>query len=180
VAADETGRVFLTFFNQDYVKRNLVVGQRYLFYGKIMQNGGRYEISSPQYEKISGDGLPQGKIVPVYPLVSGLTQKSVAAAVDAALGEVIFSEDFLPDEIRSSESLADVNFALLNIHKPSSFEALSVRGHGLCSRSCSACALGCFFLSTARGSTRGLLCLVWRLSRFYVSWALSLRGRRSG
>ena len=96
VVADPTGRVFLTFFNQTYVKNNLVVGKRYLFYGKIVQNGGRYEVNSPQYERVDGDGLPDGKIVPVYPLAAGLTQKAVASAVERALTEIEFSEDFCP------------------------------------------------------------------------------------
>lgn len=176
VVADPTGRVFLTFFNQTYVKNNLVVGKRYLFYGKIVQNGGRYEVNSPQYERVDGDGLPAGKIVPVYPLAAGLTQKAVASAVERALTEIEFSEDFLPDEVRAREDLVDINFALANIHRPSSFEALERARERIVFAELFCLCVGLFFLKHRERERAGFVLPEMSLEPFLRELGFTLTG----
>ena len=40
-AVDDSGAVDITYFNQSYIKDQIVKGESYVFYGKIEFNGGR-------------------------------------------------------------------------------------------------------------------------------------------
>jgi len=84
-AVDETGRLFLTFFNSPYVKNSLELGKSYVFYGKVEINGNRTCMTNPIFEAPHHQGSSTGRIVPIYGLTKGLTQYNVRAAVAQAL-----------------------------------------------------------------------------------------------
>jgi ATP-dependent DNA helicase RecG len=84
-AVDETGRLFLTFFNSPYVKNSLILGKSYVFFGKVEINGSRTCMTNPVFEAESRQGGTTGRIVPVYGLTKGLTQYNVRSAVVQAL-----------------------------------------------------------------------------------------------
>ncbi|MCL1821120.1 MAG: ATP-dependent DNA helicase RecG [Oscillospiraceae bacterium] len=81
---DETGRLFLTFFNSPYVKQSLVRGKSYVFYGKAEFSNNRTCMTNPVFETESRQSVT-GRIVPIYGLTKGLSQYNVRSAVTQAL-----------------------------------------------------------------------------------------------
>lgn len=118
IAKDETGSMIITWFNQPYIKKQLKMGEEYSFYGKVKNTFGKFEMQSPIFDE-SDKAKNTGKIIPIYPLTSGITQNVfrsiVEAAVKTANGNL---EDSLPEWIRVQNNLDDIETAIKNIHFP--------------------------------------------------------------
>lgn len=122
---DETGRLRAIWFGKEYLAQVLKPGTKALFTGPI----GRYKglaLRNPEYELLSGDEedrLNTGRIVPVYRLTEGLTQRMlrrmVRAALDALAGPV---EETLPLRLRSSRDFPAIEAALRGVHFPGELE----------------------------------------------------------
>lgn len=155
-AVDETGNINITFFNQPYVKDSLFQGERYLFYGKIQNEGFGFETASPEFTRL-GDREPSGAIIPVYPLTAGLSQKAVISAVDAALdlssGKIT---DCMPKAVRQKYKLSEFAFALENIHRPVSEQALELARRRLVFEELMALSTGLFLLKNRQAKKEGL------------------------
>ena len=117
-AVDESGVLDITFFNQTWLKNNLHQGETYIFYGKAEGNLLRKTMASPIVEQ-EGRGEFTGRIVPIYPLTSGVSQlilsRSIRQGLDAC-ADIL--PDVLPDEIRQAHQLCRIGFAYENIHLP--------------------------------------------------------------
>ena len=126
-AVDESGAVDITFFNQNYRKNNLHPGETYTFYGRVTVSGSKKAMANPVCEPEHSEGHLTGRIVPVYPLTAGLTQRVMLDAVRAALDACADSvPDALPPEIAERYRLAQARFAYENIHFPTDFGALEL------------------------------------------------------
>jgi ATP-dependent DNA helicase RecG len=126
-AVDETGVLDITYFNQNYVKDQLLPGVTYIFYGKIGGTFTRKTMTNPLFEREDSSGGVTGRIVPVYRLTAGLTQKTLINSVRQGLdacGEDL--PDALPAGIAEKNKLAQPRFAYENVHFPpiSGFGAL--------------------------------------------------------
>ena len=123
-AVDETGRLDITFFNQDYRARQLKRGESYVFCGKVEGNLLRRQMTNPILER-EGENHLTGRIVPIYPLTAGinqpLLQKAVRQGLDACRDVL---PDILPDEVRQAHSLCYSSYAYEHIHFPTDFETL--------------------------------------------------------
>ena len=127
-ASDESGKMQLSFFNMPFIKKLLKKGSVYYLRGKVRQRGNSFTMEQPillspaEYEK------QRGKLLPVYPLTTGLSQKTVRKAAAQALAAV--NEDsgliveVLPKKIRKAENLCDTKEALSWIHFPENTEQL--------------------------------------------------------
>ena len=82
---DESGSVDITFFNQPYIKNNIHRGDCLNIYGKIIGVGGKRTMTNPVIEREGTVGGVTGRIVPVYRLTTGLSQKLIMSAVRQAL-----------------------------------------------------------------------------------------------
>ena len=125
-AVDATGTLHITFFNQIYWKDQLHPGETYTFYGKVEVSGRRCTMANPVVER-EGQRTLTGRIVPIYPLTAGVSQRLLLQAVGQGLaecGELL--EDPLPDEVRRSHNLCHVSYAYEQIHFPQDEAALSV------------------------------------------------------
>lgn len=122
--ADGGGTANVTFFNQSYVKNNIKRGETYTFFGKFSGTGGRLEITNPIFEKEGSEGESTGRIVPVYRLTAGISQKvlsrAIAQGLKAAQGRL---PETIPNEIRAKYGLIDAEKAYNDIHFPESMEA---------------------------------------------------------
>jgi ATP-dependent DNA helicase RecG len=117
---DNTGEATAVWFNQLYLKRILKKGTRVYLYGSIIRKFGRVEIQNPDYEIVDGDEtIHTGRIVPVYSLTEGLSQKILRSIVwntlDKYLEEV---REFLPREILEKYGFPEITEAIYNIHFP--------------------------------------------------------------
>lgn len=118
---DESGSLSVTYFNNPYAAALLRVGQEYVFYGRVQMSGHTRMLVSPQSEKVVPDAEHPGRIVPVYPLTAGLTQRDMARVTEAAL-DVVPGDwpDPLPEVLRARYNLPDAADALAAIHRPQS------------------------------------------------------------
>jgi len=126
-AVDDSGSVDITYFNQSYIKDQIKKGETYAFYGKIAFSGARRTMANPVHEREGAPGGVTGRIVPIYRLTAGLSQRvmmqSVRQGLDAC-GAAL--PEALPDEIREKYALCQAQYAFENIHFPADFGALEL------------------------------------------------------
>ena len=124
-AVDESEAVDITFFNQAYVRDQLLPGETYLFYGKFGGTRFRLTLTNPVFEREGSPNLT-GRIVPVYRLTAGLSRGVFQSAVQCGLAACAEQfPDYLPDGVRASHHLACARYAYENIHFPADFESLA-------------------------------------------------------
>ena len=125
-AVDATGTLYLTFFNQPYLKNALRLGETYVFYGKVEAMGRRRSMTNPVFER-EGAGRLTGCILPVYPLTAGIGNNLMLTlartAVDCGLSGLT---DPLPAELRQAHALCGLEYALRSVHFPADWEALEL------------------------------------------------------
>jgi len=133
--SDGTGRVELSWFNQPYMKNNFNTETEYFISGRAGRMAGIATIEAPEIEELAknvprgtfldeGEGLSAGRIVPVYPLTAGISQKILRGLIKQALdGTSDQVADFLPQSIIDANNLCTRAFAIKNIHYPESGQA---------------------------------------------------------
>jgi ATP-dependent DNA helicase RecG len=119
---DATGVITATWFNQSYLKNTFNVGEKYVFYGKIIRRYGSIQVQSPVYEKVlEGEMKNTCRIVPVYPSTARLTQNVIRSVIRNALELTAdCMEEVLPRWIRNTYRLSEINYSVKNIHFPES------------------------------------------------------------
>ncbi len=125
-AVDHTGALYITFFNQAYLKNALKPGESYVFFGKVEAMGRRRSMTNPAFEK-EGARQVTGRILPIYPLTAGISNNLMVGlarrAVDRYAGSL---PEPLPEEVRLDHQLCQVEYAIQNIHFPEDQEALAL------------------------------------------------------
>ena len=123
VVTDESGRLaFLTWFNQVYITDRLKEGMSYLFYGKVssvspsratLESCSIYDVM--QLDKIQG-------LYPIYSLTAGVTQNYLFKLItNLIIDNGILLKDIFETEFRKKYGLAEINYAVRNIHFPKDF-----------------------------------------------------------
>lgn len=122
--ADGTGSIECVWFNQLYVKNQLIVGKEYTFTGKVIQKFGRIQMESPDYELVNADSLNTGRIVPVYTVPKKMSQKVIRGCIKDAMDTVDGSlDEYMPESIIREHNLCSREFAVRNIHFPENDKA---------------------------------------------------------
>jgi ATP-dependent DNA helicase RecG len=106
VATDPSGGIVLTWFNQPYLKKQLSMGYRYIFRGKITRKGTQLRMEQPKFYKREEYARLQNVLQPVYPLTKGLTNNMVSKSMKQALG--LAGE--LPEPLRLKSFYVQENF----------------------------------------------------------------------
>ena len=125
--ADDSGSLDVTFFNQSYVRQQLKKGQSYVFYGRLTVDGFHRSMINPLFEPEDAPPTVTGRIVPIYRLTAGLSQRVLISAIKHNLDEC--GDDLpnaLPDPVAQRYELCQPNFAYKNIHFPADFGALEL------------------------------------------------------
>jgi len=122
-AFDDSGKAAVTFFNQPFVKDAFQVGSTYRFYGKLKKKGGMPELLSPQYE-LYNEARPPADLYPIYPLTSGLNNKTLRSMVNNALGlftrdGICYLPETLPPYLIEEYGLMSAGEAVSAMHRPS-------------------------------------------------------------
>ncbi len=123
--SDTTGSAEAIWFGRRYVERRLQQGDEVIVSGKVTVRGWRAQFTSPEFSPVGHESVHTARVVPVYPLTAGVTQKRLrellARILERALPAV---EDPLDaDERDGLPSLAE---ALQTAHFPE--EAADVTG----------------------------------------------------
>lgn len=152
---DGSGAAEVTFFNQDYVRRALVVGESYIFYGRMEILGRKRQLTNPVFEREDRARFT-GRIMPVYPLTAGVSNNLLASL---ALQSVEGCADQVPDElpvaVREKHELCTAEFACRNVHFPADQEALAVARRRLVFEELFTLFCGMAFLRRRRTDAQG-------------------------
>lgn len=120
---DTSGTLTITYYNNRYAVAGLREGQEYLFYGRIQGQGAQRTMVCPVYELVLQDRQPPKRVVPVYPLTAGLTQKDMERVTQAALTQQDAQKtDWMPAEIVARHALLPLARAIQCIHRPQSMQ----------------------------------------------------------
>ncbi len=125
IVCDQSGALNVVWYNNKYVKGQFMTGDEYIMYGKITKNRGKKEMINPVFEK-KGSERFTGKIVPLYPLTDGLTQKILQSSMETAIKAAGRLEEYIPADIREKYHIAELNYAMKNIHFPDDFESYNI------------------------------------------------------
>lgn len=119
-AADDTGRVTITYFNASYLKNMLKRGNTYLVRGKLKRAQGGLHMDQPKLFTFEEYRQKTGSLQPCYGLTAGLTNNAVMKAVRQALTAVCEPE-YLPEPILLAYGLISRRQAFWDIHFPEDY-----------------------------------------------------------
>ncbi len=121
---DSTGKITAVWFNQQYVKNSLTLGNNYIFYGKIDKKLNKPQIVNPVFELSSNDLKKSLKIFPIYSATKNLGQNVIRVIMQEAVKILDDTqlEDRLPEDIRKIHDLSGLVDSIKQIHFPESFD----------------------------------------------------------
>ncbi len=140
VIGDSNRQLTCTFFNQYHWRKALPVGTDAMFSGKVSTFQNKLQMSSPTVAVLS-DGSASGErddgaaleiiesfpggVIPVYPLVEGMTQAVLQTCVRTVLDLTPTIDDPVPDVLLAEHGLIDLATALHDIHRPRNHDHLA-------------------------------------------------------
>lgn len=126
VLEDSSGRAAAVWFNQPYLARSIVPGQILVLSGPVRWQDRVPQFVHPEHELIveRGDAaLSGGRIVPVYPLTAGISQKMLRGFVWTALEKTSTQlGEPLPASLRERLALPGLEESLQRVHFPGALE----------------------------------------------------------
>ncbi|MCR4278359.1 MAG: ATP-dependent DNA helicase RecG [bacterium] len=125
--SDESGSLRITWFNQPWLLKTLKPGDEIYLSGTLEERPrfGR-GMMNPLWEPIVEDGddedetVTAGTISPVYPLTTGVTQKTLRKIMKATVDDLDVVPDPIPETIRTQASLTSLSDAIHFLHRPES------------------------------------------------------------
>ena len=115
----------MVWFRSQYVKKQLSVGETYIFYGKPVRiSDHRYKLQQPAFYSEAAYESMQNTMQPVYSLTRGLTSKKLRSSVASVIDSVDYPE-FLPADIIEKRHLLDISDAIRRIHFPADMAELA-------------------------------------------------------
>lgn len=115
VVTDDVSDMQVTIYNSQYLYDSLQEGKSYILYGKVTGNFTSREMSSPQVLNIASE-----RILPIYHLTEGVSQKFLRECVKKALEMLDDSVEFLDEATLTKLGLVSESDAIRAIHFPSS------------------------------------------------------------
>ena len=121
VLQDDTGQISAVWFNQPYLANTLAGRPNVALAGRVEYGRQGLQLTSPEYELDAAERLHAGRLVPVYPLTAGVTQRQLRRWVSAAVdSHAHVLEDPLPDIVRQRHELPGLTDAVVTMHRPDS------------------------------------------------------------
>ncbi len=119
--ADQSGRIQAVWFNQPYLVNLFKEGQEIVLYGRVDIFQKRLQMVVPDFELISKEdrSLNMGRIVPVYPLTKGVSQRYLRKIMDLCLDLYADQlQDIIPQQVRAKHHLNPIAASIRHIHFP--------------------------------------------------------------
>ncbi|HEX3220839.1 MAG TPA: ATP-dependent DNA helicase RecG [Candidatus Limnocylindria bacterium] len=115
--ADDTGTAEAVWFGRRFVENRLHAGDELLISGKVQVRGWRPQFLSPEFSPAGRASIHTGRVVPVYPLTAGVTQKRLRELLARILARALpaIQDPLLPAERDQLPALAE---ALYVAHFP--------------------------------------------------------------
>lgn len=119
----EGGVLDLVWFNQTWVTKQLLNGDEIVVTGRVQMNGRRHQMVVNRFEKVGGEMLHAGRLVPIYRTHGRLiTSKWLREKIHPLLNVAADLPDSLPTDILERQDLAPLAAAVKEIHFPDSAE----------------------------------------------------------
>ncbi|HEY7418643.1 MAG TPA: ATP-dependent DNA helicase RecG, partial [Ktedonobacteraceae bacterium] len=131
--SDETGKLYLSWFNQPYLKKQLKEGMLLVVTGTKQRFGNKVEFAVRSHEfPEQGDLLNTGRLVPIYPLTEGLHEKALRRFTKWAVDHyAAMVSEHLPATIMEQGQLLALSEAIAQIHYPEDEDILRQARHRL-------------------------------------------------
>ncbi|MDY2985287.1 MAG: ATP-dependent DNA helicase RecG [Synergistes jonesii] len=126
--SDGTGELRAAWFNRRRLEKTLADGAALLLYGTPLLHGDVFEMTEPEFAICRGRDEQEESsfcgIIPVYPAVEGITQKTLRSAAKRAVEEYLpFMPEELPRSVARKNGLLSAADALREMHFPQSPES---------------------------------------------------------
>lgn len=115
---DESGIIEVTWFNMPFLQKTMRPGFFLVLRGRVIKKGNFISMEHPSIYKQDEYAKLINVFQPIYPLTAGLSNKLVTKVIRDLLVTRAMQKDYIPTSIRTKHSLADINYALKNIHFP--------------------------------------------------------------
>ena len=112
-------------FNQPYRKTQLEGGGEFYFSGELSLKYGRYQLSSPTCQAVTGLPVTSDRIVPVYSSRAGLKPSLTRKIVSGLKPLMTMLDETLPPDIVAEAKLMSRADAMVQIHFPSNRDKLT-------------------------------------------------------
>ncbi|MBU1131885.1 ATP-dependent DNA helicase RecG [Patescibacteria group bacterium] len=116
LVSDDSGSLKVIWFNQPFLTKMIKPGDEIYLSGKIDES--RIQMVSPDFEKVKAETVHTARLVPIYHLTSGITQKQLRFLLHQTLPLMKSAAEFLPKEIIDKYEFPSLARALVNIHFP--------------------------------------------------------------
>ena len=124
---DDTGYAKLVFFNQNYIKDRFKPGDTILVFGRVKKEFKTIELSSCEIEFLTNSPKKTFKIIPTYPLTYGVSNREIIGIIKTVFSDPNLEiKEYLPNRIIEKYKLCSLDYAIRNIHNPTSKEALKI------------------------------------------------------
>ncbi|MFZ5596228.1 MAG: ATP-dependent DNA helicase RecG [Bacillota bacterium] len=113
-------------YNNPFIRKNIAVGTAITVSGKINIFGGRVQVRVEDYDtEERGGQINTGRVVPIYPLTEGISQRQMRAVISSALEQWLGRlTEYIPTEILDRHGLPGIGPALCAVHFPDSVEEI--------------------------------------------------------
>lgn len=119
VLNDTTASIACTFFNQPFLEREIHQGDTIVVSGKVELWAGRLTIRAPEWERLDRELIHTGRLVPIYPLTQGISQRWLRRQIHQAVAlGCARVEDPLPASLRAEAEVLPLADALRRLHEP--------------------------------------------------------------
>ena len=124
---DETAGLTLVFFHahDEYLKRNLPVGEQRVLSGKLETYGGHLQMTHPDYIAKPEEMAQLQRVEPIYPLTAGLAPKLLGRAIQAAIARAPELPEWIEPSLLAKMKWPGWRTALWVAHNPTSEADLS-------------------------------------------------------
>ena len=122
---DGSGLLDALFFGQHFMGRYIKPGDQIVLSGKTSIFRSRLQMTNPEWEHLDTDNLHTVGIVPVYPLTEGLKARGLRRLMHKTIE--YWSDrlpDYVPEPTLDRVELADLGWAIKNIHFPEGHDHL--------------------------------------------------------
>lgn len=123
--SDSTGTIHAVYFNQPYLQQQFKPGMQIVVSGRVDKDLTRLSLKAPEWEPFSAELLHTARVVPVYPLTEGLTNRRLRRLIHSVIEYwAPRLPDPLPASVRQQLQLLDLSTALHQAHFPSNLEQM--------------------------------------------------------
>jgi len=125
LVSDATGSIRCVWFQQPYLAYAFRQGTPVVVAGTMSADTYGFHLQNPIIERDQSTTLHAGRLVPVYALTSGISQKQFRILAHAALPLAAALPDLLSADVRRAEQLVGIAAAVRELHFPSDPDALA-------------------------------------------------------